>query len=85
MAGEIEGPHLNPQPAQQRSAVPGRRARVSVDGAALSDGGATLLAIRWQRGNHPDGWVFYLDTDPKQAIFVTDSDLAPFIAALVKR
>jgi hypothetical protein len=85
MADEIEGPHLHPQPDQQRTAVPGRRARVSVDGASLADGGTTLLAIRWQRAGHSDGWVFYLDTDPKRAIFITDTDLAPFIAALVKR
>jgi hypothetical protein len=84
-ADEINGPHLQPQPTQQRTAASGRRATVSVEGAALADGGTTLLAIRWQRAGISTGWVFYLDTDPKRAIFITDADLAPFIAALVRR
>lgn len=81
---QIDGPHRQPQHEQRRVAAPGRAAVVSAEGVALSDGGSTLLAIRWRRPGSDAGWALYLDTDPKRALFITDTDLAPFIQGLVK-
>lgn len=82
MADEIHGPHRLPQPDQQRSAAGGRRAAIQAEGITLEHGGATLLAIRWDRGAGLTGWVFYLDTDPRRAIFIADGELAGFIQTI---
>jgi hypothetical protein len=64
--GEVDGPHLLPQPDQLRVAVPGKRLK---DGAT-----ATLIVIYCPEQR---AWVFYIDSNPRQAVIVPVSDVDP--------
>jgi hypothetical protein len=71
--GEVEGPHLLPQPTQVRAAVSGQR----LDGL----GGATLIVIYSPKHG---AWAFYLDSDPRQAVLISVSKIGPLVRLLLR-